>query len=89
VRMYTPDMVIQATAKPAKSCMVMEISPGREKKKGLAGAGADQSDVFRERGQDTDFPTGTKGKSGVNREDIVGAEERLPESAESVAAEFN
>jgi hypothetical protein len=31
--MYTPDMVIQATAKPAKSCMVMEISPGREKKR--------------------------------------------------------
>lgn len=86
--MYTLDTDIQAAAKPAKSCMVMVISPGRERK-GLIGVGADQSDVFRERGQDIDFPTGTKGKSDVNREDIVGAEERLPENAESVAAELN
>lgn len=63
--------------------------PGKREKKGLAGVGADQSDVFRERGQNIDFPTGTKGKSGVNREGIVGVEERLPESAESVAAELN
>ena len=49
--------------------------------------GADPSDSFRERGLDIDHPKGTKGKSGENREDILGAEERLPESAESVAAE--
>jgi hypothetical protein len=63
--------------------------PGKREKNGLAGVGANQSDVFREWGQDIDFPTGTKAKSSVNREDIVGAEERLPESAESVAAELN
>jgi len=64
--------------------------PGKRERKGLAGVSADESDVFREREQDIGFPTGTKGKSGVNRqEDIVGAEERLPENAESVAAELN
>ena len=63
--------------------------PGKREKQGLAGVGADQSGVFRERRQDIDFPAGTKGKSGVNREDIPGAEGKLPERAESVASERN
>ena len=33
VRMYTPDMVIQAAAKLAKNYMVMGTSPGRERKR--------------------------------------------------------
>ncbi|TVY65639.1 hypothetical protein LSUE1_G006976 [Lachnellula suecica] len=62
---------------------------GTEKRdrNGLAGVGADPSDPVRERGLDIDFPKGTKGKSGVNREDIPGAEEREPVSAEGVASE--
>jgi hypothetical protein len=59
----------------------------KKEKNGLAGVGADPSDSFRERGLDIEHPKGTKGKNGENREDILGAEERLPESAESVAAE--
>ncbi|PQE10387.1 phosphatidylinositol n-acetylglucosaminyltransferase gpi3 subunit protein [Rutstroemia sp. NJR-2017a WRK4] len=48
----------------------------------------DPNDSFRERALDTDFPAGTKGKSGENRgEEIDGAEERPPETAERVAAE--
>jgi hypothetical protein len=48
----------------------------------------DPTDSFRERALDTDFPAGTKGKSGANRgEEIDGAEERPPETAERVAAE--
>ncbi|KAM3065643.1 hypothetical protein ACMFMG_011352 [Clarireedia jacksonii] len=63
---------------------------GKREKNGLAGVGADPTDSFRERALDIDFPAGTKGKSGANRgEEIVGAEERVPESAESVAAERN
>jgi hypothetical protein len=57
----------------------------KKEKNGLAGV--DPSDSFRERGLDIEHPKGTKGKNGENREDILGAEERLPESAESVAAE--
>lgn len=55
--------------------------------RGLAGVGADQSDTVRARGEDIDFPKGTKGYSGQNRENIQGADERLPQSAESVASE--
>lgn len=63
---------------------------GTEKKErsGVAGrGGSDGTDTVRERGQDIDFPKGTKGYSGVNREDIQGAEEREPVSAEFVASE--
>ncbi|PQE28133.1 phosphatidylinositol n-acetylglucosaminyltransferase gpi3 subunit protein [Rutstroemia sp. NJR-2017a BBW] len=56
-------------------------SKGSREKNGLARVGA-------ERALDTDFPAGTKGKSGENRgEEIDGAEERPPETAETVAAE--
>jgi hypothetical protein len=41
----------------------------------------------RERALDHEFPKGTRGKSGENREDILGAEEREPVSAGEVAAE--
>jgi hypothetical protein len=60
---------------------------GKREKSGLAGVGADLKDPVRERALDTDAPTGTRGKSGLNRENIPGAEEREPESAERVAAE--
>jgi len=60
---------------------------GKRERQGLAGVGADQTDSFRERGLDIDHPKGTKGKSGVNREDIPGAEEREPVSSEFVASE--
>jgi hypothetical protein len=56
--------------------------PGKKPKSGLAGQGADPTDTIREHGQDIDFPKGTKGKSNE-----PGAEDRLPESAEKVAAE--
>jgi hypothetical protein len=49
--------------------------------------GADQNDPVRERGLDVDVEKGTRGKSGVDRQDVLGAEERVPESAEAVAAE--
>jgi len=62
---------------------------GRKERSGLASVGADGTDTVRERGQDIDFPKGTKGYSGVNREDIPGAEEREPASSEFVAAERN
>jgi hypothetical protein len=62
---------------------------GRRKKErsGLAGVGADPRDPIRERALDIDVPKGTRGKSGANRQDIPGAEEREPVSAEGVAAE--
>lgn len=62
---------------------------GRRKKErsGLIGVGADKSDPIRERGLDIDVEKGTRGKNGVDRQDILGAEERVPESAEAVAAE--
>jgi len=47
--------------------------------------GSDGKDTVRERGQDIDSPKGTKGKSGSNRQDVPGAEEREPVSAEEVA----
>ncbi|KAG9233449.1 hypothetical protein BJ875DRAFT_464127 [Amylocarpus encephaloides] len=60
---------------------------GKKEKSGLAGVGADQSDTVRERGQDIDFPKGSKGYSGENRQDIQGADERVPAGAEEVASE--
>ncbi len=64
---------------------------GRWKKErsGLSGVDADKSDLVRERGLDLDVEKGTRRKSGVDRQEILGAEEREPESAESVAAERN
>jgi hypothetical protein len=55
-------------------------------KHGLVGVGADPRDPVRERALDIDVPKGTRGKS-ANPENIPGAEERLPETAETVAAE--
>ena len=49
--------------------------------------GADPRDPVRERALDIDVPKGTRGKSGLNREDIPGAEERLLEDAMTVASE--
>ncbi|KAE9379296.1 hypothetical protein N431DRAFT_478347 [Stipitochalara longipes BDJ] len=62
---------------------------GRRKKErtGLSGVGADQSDPVRERGLDIDVEKGSRGKSGNDRKDILGAEEKIPEGAETVAAE--
>lgn len=63
------------------------VAKGQKEGNGLVAVGANPSDPVRERGLDHDFPTGTRGKSGSNREDIPGAEEREPIGAESVAAE--
>ncbi|KAH6682013.1 hypothetical protein B0J14DRAFT_228790 [Halenospora varia] len=60
---------------------------GKKEKSGLSGVGAYQNDTVRERGQDIDFPRGTKGYSGNDRQDIQGADERVPEPAETVASE--
>jgi hypothetical protein len=49
--------------------------------------GADQNDPVRDRGLDVDVEKGSRGKSGNDRQDILGAEERIPEGAETVAAE--
>jgi hypothetical protein len=49
--------------------------------------GADRNDPIRERALDVDVEKGTRGKSGVDRQDFLGAEEKVPESAEAVAAE--
>lgn len=59
--------------------------PGKRDRNGLAGVGGDPTDTFRERGQDIDFPLGTKGKSGQPNE-VLGVEEREPVSAEGVAS---
>lgn len=60
---------------------------GANDRSGLEGVGANPNDPIRERALDIDVQKGTRGKSGVNRENILGAEERLPESAETVASE--
>jgi hypothetical protein len=60
---------------------------GQKERHGLVGVGANRSDPIRERALDHEFPKGTRGKSGVNREDIPGAEEREPVGAEELAAE--
>jgi len=54
---------------------------------GLVGVGADPRDPVRERALDIDVPKGTRGKSGTNRENVPGAEEKLPEDAMKVASE--
>jgi hypothetical protein len=63
------------------------LTKGKKERKGLVGVGANRSDPVRERALDHEFPKGTRGKSGENREDILGAEEREPVSAGEVAAE--
>jgi len=45
--------------------------------------GADPTNTFRGRAQDIYVDKGTRGKSGLDRENVPGAEERLPQSAES------
>lgn len=54
---------------------------------GLVGVGADPRDPIRERALDIDAQKGTRGKSGTNRENVPGAEERVPEDATKVASE--
>lgn len=63
------------------------VAKGQKEGNGLVGVGADPSDPVRARGLDHEHPTGVRGKSGSNREDIPGAEEREPVGAEFVAAE--
>lgn len=82
----TSGAVHTGIGKPAQGQTSSELRDGRHERTGLTGVGADQNDPIRERGMDIDFPKGTKGKSGVNREDIPGAEERLAENAETIAS---
>lgn len=73
---------------PGSGQTSQELHGGPKKERsGLSGVGADQNDPVRERGLDVDVEKGTRGKSGVDRQDVLGAEERVPESAEAVAAE--
>lgn len=62
-------------------------SAGRKARSGLAGVGADPRDPVRERALNTDFLRGTTSEGGVYRPDIAGAEDKIPEGAEAVAAE--
>lgn len=62
---------------------------GKKERSGLSGVGADQIDPVRERGLDVDVPEGSRRKSGSDSQIILGAEERLQETAETVAAERN
>ena len=59
----------------------------RKARYGLVGVGADPRDPVRERALDKDYPTSKTGGNGISGPDITGAEDRLPESAEAVAAE--
>lgn len=63
------------------------VTKGKKEGNGLLGVGADTGDPVRERGLDNDVPKGTRGKSGDDREDILGAEEREPVGAEKAGAE--
>jgi hypothetical protein len=62
-------------------------SEGRKARNGLAGVGADPRNAVRERALDTDFLKSPTGKGDMNRPDMVGAEDKIPEGAEAVAAE--
>jgi hypothetical protein len=57
---------------------------GRKDRIGLAGVGADPRDPVKERGLDLDVP---KGMEKLMYHDFAGAEEKLPQGAETVAAE--
>jgi hypothetical protein len=61
------------------------VVKGTKEGNGLLGVGGDSSDPVKERGLDSDIPKGTSG----NREDIVGAEEMEPVSAEALADELS
>lgn len=64
-----------------------ELRSDEKGRNGLVGVGADPRDPVRERGLDTDFPKDPAGKGGRHREDILSAEDKIPETAEAVAAE--
>lgn len=73
---------------PGQGQTSAELRDGRHERAGVMGVGgSDGEDTVRSRGQDIHVPTGTKGVSGENRQDIMGAEEREAESAEGVASE--
>lgn len=63
------------------------LEEGDTSRWGLVGVGADPRNPVRERAVDIDVQKGARGKSGVNRENVPGAEERLPEDATRVASE--
>ena len=62
-------------------------SDGRKARNGLAGVGADPRDSVREWALDTNFLMSKTGKGRMSRLDMVGAEDKIPEGAEAVAAE--
>ena len=72
---------------PGSGQTSQELHGGGKERSGLSGVGANKSDPVRERGLDVNVPKGTRGKSGIDRQDILGAEERVSESAETIAAE--
>jgi hypothetical protein len=59
---------------------------GKKERSGLTGVGANLEDPVRERRFDVGVEPGSRGKS--NPENMVGAEERLPTSAEDLGTEI-
>lgn len=60
---------------------------GRKERNGLAGVGVDPRDPVKERALDSDFPKDRMGKRGLNWHTFAGAEDKMPQGAEAVAAE--
>ncbi|KFA47460.1 hypothetical protein S40293_02092, partial [Stachybotrys chartarum IBT 40293] len=60
----------------------------RHGRSGLEGVGASGSDPIHEHGFDRDYPLGQRGYVG-DPENMPGAEDRIPASAEEVASEFH
>lgn len=61
-------------------------SSDRKERNGLAGVGGDPRDPVKERRLDSDYQKGATGE-GLKSREMVGAEDKLPEGAEAVAAE--
>ena len=63
------------------------VTKGRKEGNRVVGVGANMSNSVKDMALDHESPKGARGKSGENREEILGAEEREPTSAWEVAAE--
>lgn len=79
--------VHQGMGHPGSGMTSSEMHGGKGKKErsGLEGVGASLTDPARERRFDVGVEPGERGKT--NPENMVGAEERLPTSAEEVGTE--
>lgn len=75
--------------KPVAGETSAELHDGSHERAGLTGVGANKEDPIKKRGLDEAHPKGSIGNSGVNRENLKGADEKVPETAEALAAEFD